>query len=35
MHSADDAKVQKVALSPDGTTLAVLDSYGKILFLDA
>ena len=35
MHVGDDARLQDVALSPDGSTLAVLDFYGKILFFDA
>lgn len=35
MHGDDEARLQDVALSPDGSTLAVLDFYNKILFFDA
>jgi WD40 repeat protein len=34
MNGDDDAYLQSVALSPDGSTLAVLDFYDKILFFD-
>ncbi len=34
MHGADDADLRSAALSPDGTTLAVLDFYDKIMFFD-
>ena len=35
MHAPDDAGLNAVALSPDGTTLAVSDFIGKLLFFDA
>ena len=35
MHGVDNARLQDVALSPDGSTLAVLDFYSRILFFDA
>ncbi|HEY5881976.1 MAG TPA: WD40 repeat domain-containing protein, partial [Nakamurella sp.] len=35
MHGDDDAFLQDVALSADGSMLAVLDYYSKILFFDA
>jgi WD40 repeat protein len=34
MHGDDDALLQGIALSPDGTTLAVLDFFNKLLFFD-
>jgi WD40 repeat protein len=35
MHVGDHARLDSAALSPDGTTLAVLDFYNKIVFFDA
>jgi WD40 repeat protein/tRNA A-37 threonylcarbamoyl transferase component Bud32 len=35
MHGEDDAYLQHAALSPDGSTLAVVDFYNKLLFFDA
>jgi WD40 repeat protein/tRNA A-37 threonylcarbamoyl transferase component Bud32 len=35
MHGTDDASLDGIALSPDGRTLAVADSFKKLLFFDA
>ena len=35
MHGSEDALLWGIALSPDGTTLAVADFYNGILFFDA